>query len=108
MLKRGEPPDSLGGHRLEKDRALELLEGMWDRMVEDSRAIWGYAEEALMEFRSSELLMERLRGHGFEVEGGAGGMETAFVGSWGSGSPVVGIIAEYDAPGSRAPTRRWR
>src|SRR5699024_4938453 len=33
----------------------------------------------------------------FEVETGIAGMPTAFVATYGSGSPVIGITAEYDA-----------
>ncbi len=34
---------------------------------------------------------------GFKVESGVAGIPTAFVASYGSGSPVIGILAEYDA-----------
>ena len=40
---------------------------------------------------------ELLEKEGFTVERGIGGMETAFVGTYGSGKPVTGILAEYDA-----------
>jgi aminobenzoyl-glutamate utilization protein B len=80
-----------------KDRALEIFQGLEKDMVSDSKAIWEYAEEALMEFKSSKLLVERLGANGFKVETGIGGMETAFIGTWGDGSPIIGIIAEYDA-----------
>jgi len=62
-----------------------------------SNAIWSYAELGLMEFRSSLLLIENLEEEGFKVEKGLAGMPTCFVGSYGSGKPVVGILAEFDA-----------
>ena len=34
---------------------------------------------------------------GFQVERGIGDIETAFVGTYGSGNPVIGILAEFDA-----------
>ena len=44
------------------------------------------------------------------VEAGVAGMPTAFVAEWGSGAPVIGILAEFDAlPGinqDRVPERR--
>ena len=40
---------------------------------------------------------ELLEKEGFTVERGIGGLETAFVGTYGSGKPVIGILAEYDA-----------
>lgn len=59
--------------------------------------IWGYAETGFHETRSSALLQEQLKREGFAVESGVAGMPTAFVASYGSGSPVLGILAEYDA-----------
>jgi aminobenzoyl-glutamate utilization protein B len=38
-----------------------------------------------------------LEREGFSVERGVAGMPTAFVAEWGSGGPVIGILAEYDA-----------
>jgi aminobenzoyl-glutamate utilization protein B len=62
-----------------------------------NRAIWEFAEVGLEEYRSSELLAAKLKEAGFEVEMGLSGMPTAFVASYGSGEPVIGILAEYDA-----------
>lgn len=59
--------------------------------------IWEWAEVGYQEERSSGLLQEQLRSAGFEVEAGVAGMPTAFVAEWGSGGPVVGILAEFDA-----------
>lgn len=60
-------------------------------------AIFGHAELALAEGRSAELLARELEKEGFAVERGVAGMRTAWVATAGSGSPVVGILAEYDA-----------
>jgi aminobenzoyl-glutamate utilization protein B len=62
-----------------------------------SDAIWSYAELGLQEYKSSGLLIETLETEGFAVEKGLAGMPTCFVASYGSGKPVVGILAEYDA-----------
>ena len=62
-----------------------------------SDAIWSYAELGLQEHRSSALLIKTLEDAGFTVEKGLAGMPTCFVASYGSGKPVVGILAEYDA-----------
>lgn len=62
-----------------------------------SDAIWSFAELGLQEYKSSGLLIETLKGEGFAVEKGPAGMPTCFVASYGSGKPVVGILAEYDA-----------
>ncbi|MFM9031524.1 MAG: amidohydrolase [Opitutaceae bacterium] len=63
--------------------------------------IWDFAEVGYREQRSSALLQERLRQEGFAVEAGVAGIPTAFVASAGSGSPVIGVLAEFDAlPGA--------
>ena len=59
--------------------------------------IWGYAEIGYKETQSSALLQATLRSAGFTVQAGVAAMPTAFVASYGSGSPVIGILAEYDA-----------
>ena len=62
-----------------------------------AQQIWDLAEVGYQEKESSALLQSRLAAAGFEIEAGVEGMPTAFVASWGSGSPVIGILAEYDA-----------
>lgn len=62
-----------------------------------SDAIWSYAELGLQEYKSSALLIKTLKQEGFAVEQGLAGMPTCFVATYGSGKPVVGILAEYDA-----------
>lgn len=59
--------------------------------------IWGYAEIGFQETKSSALLVEQLKKEGFAVQAGVAGMPTAFVASYGSGAPVIGVLAEYDA-----------
>ena len=59
--------------------------------------IWEHPELSMQEFESSGKLIEVLRNHGFEVEVGVADMPTAFIASYGSGKPVIGINAEYDA-----------
>lgn len=62
-----------------------------------NRAIWEFAEVGLEEHRSAALLVEKLKSAGFEVKTGVSDMPTAFVASFGSGKPIIGILAEYDA-----------
>ncbi len=62
-----------------------------------SDAIWSYAELGLQEHKSSVLLTETLEEEGFSVERGLADMPTCFVASYGSGEPIIGILAEYDA-----------
>ena len=82
--------------------ALDARFAHW-RGVADS--IWSFAELGYQERRSSALLQQQLRDAGFEVKAGVAGIPTAFVATFGSGKPVIGVLAEFDAlPGlSQAP-----
>lgn len=77
-----------------------------------SRAIWEAAEVGYKEVKSSALLREELAAAGFRIDAGVAGMPTAFVATWGSGKPVIGIMGEFDAlPGlsqDAVPERRAR
>lgn len=74
-----------------------------------AQQIWDYAEVGYLETKSSALLQSTLRDAGFEIRVGVAAMPTAFVASYGSGEPVIGILAEFDAlPGisqARTPER---
>jgi aminobenzoyl-glutamate utilization protein B len=60
-------------------------------------AIWARAEVGYKEAQSSELLQQQLRAAGFELQSGVAGIPTAFVATAGSGKPVIGVLAEFDA-----------
>ncbi|WP_456425472.1 amidohydrolase [Rhodocaloribacter sp.] len=96
----------------EEQTALVEAESLAPEIRRMSRALWDFSETALEETRSAALLIEALEAEGFTVERGVAGMPTAFVASFGSGAPVLGILAEYDAlPGvgnAPVPERRSR
>lgn len=60
-------------------------------------AIFATPEVSLSEQKSSELLARELEKEGFRVVRGVAGMKTGWIATAGSGSPVVGLLAEYDA-----------
>ncbi len=62
-----------------------------------NRNIWTWAETGLEETKSSEELQSLLRANGFTVEANVAGMPTAFVATYGTGKPVIGILAEFAA-----------
>ena len=62
-----------------------------------SNRIWRFAETSLTESRSAKALADFLEERGFVVERGIAGIPTAFTATWGSGEPVIGILAEFDA-----------
>jgi len=80
-----------------KQRAVGLVERLAPDLIGLSDRVWSYAETALRETRSAQLLSDYLEKEGFRVERGVAGMATAFTASYGSGAPVIGILGEYDA-----------
>ncbi len=80
-----------------KQKALDYLDAQAGEAREIARQIWRFAEIALEEFQSSELLEDVLEQNGFEVQRGVGDLPTAFIARWGDSGPAVGILGEYDA-----------
>ena len=73
------------------------VEAHMPALTELSNKIWRFAETSLTESRSAKALADFLEAQGFAVERGVGGIPTAFVARFGSGKPVVGMLAEFDA-----------
>ena len=76
---------------------LNWLTSNFDTYDKIQKQIYEYAEPGYMEYKSSELFIQHLEEHGFTVERGVAGIPTAFVASFGSGKPVMAVLAEYDA-----------
>lgn len=88
---------------------LNYLESSFHLYDSLQKRIWNYAETAYKEFKSAEQWASFLESQGFTVERGSAGIPTAFVASFGSGSPVIGIMAEYDGlPGMSQDTVPYR
>jgi hypothetical protein len=77
--------------------AVQLVEAQRAELITLSDQIWAFAETALSESRSAEALVAYAERKGFTVERGVAGMPTAFVATFGSGKPVIGIMGEFDA-----------
>ncbi len=80
-----------------KSASVQRLESEKERYAKVALEIWAFAELGYKEEKSSALLQQELQKEGFNVTPGVAGIPTAFVASYGSGSPVIGILAEYDA-----------
>jgi aminobenzoyl-glutamate utilization protein B len=91
----------LGKAKLYKEKKYALNYLSRDATVEKfgriSDAIWSYAELGMQEFKSAALLMNTLDEEGFTIEKNVAGIPTAFVATYGSGKPVIGILGEFDA-----------
>jgi len=80
-----------------KETAWKWIDEHKDGFIEISDKIWGYAEYGLCEEKSSKLIADKLKEHGFRVQHGVAGMPTAILAEWGSGKPIIGVEGEYDA-----------
>ena len=80
-----------------KTEAMTGIQAGYDEYKNIALQIWDHAELGYKEVKSSSLLQETLKKNGFTVEAGVAGIPTAFVASYGSGQPVIALLAEYDA-----------
>lgn len=80
-----------------KAQAQQDLQSRYNEYRDVAQRIWGFAEVGYKETKSSALLQKTLRDNGFAVQAGVAEIPTAFVATYGSGKPVIGILAEYDA-----------
>lgn len=83
--------------RPSQQAAVADVDGRSEELKAVNKAIWEFAEVGLQEHKSSALLVEKLKAAGFTVKTGVADMPTAFVAEFGSGKPIIGILAEYDA-----------
>lgn len=86
---------SLG--KAKKNNVIKSIEEKEQSYQNIARQIWSWAEVGYQEYKSSKLLQETLKGEGFSIESGVADIPTAFVASYGSGKPVIAILAEFDA-----------
>jgi len=82
---------------MSKEIALGWIDENEKHIIEISDKAWEYAEVGLLEYKTSKLLADEVEKHGFHVERDIAGMPTAFVATWGSGKPVIGVMGELDA-----------
>jgi aminobenzoyl-glutamate utilization protein B len=81
----------------EVDDIIKIVDSRYEQTAALARDLWGFAEVGYQEVKSSALLKETLAAEGFQIDSGIAGIPTAFVATFGSGGPVIGILAEYDA-----------
>lgn len=80
-----------------KNAALAMIDTNKEKYTQIADQIWNLAEMGYQEKESSELLQTTLKGEGFKITAGVAEIPTAFIAEYGSGSPVIGILAEFDA-----------
>ena len=80
-----------------KKTIIDKLSKQENFMIDMATQIWENPQVALQETFAADLQANALREQGFTVEQDVAQMPTAFVASWGSGTPIIGILGEYDA-----------
>lgn len=87
-----------------KEYVAEQVDEIREELIQLSHDIHSHPELGFEEFYACDRIVTVLRAHGFQVETGTGGLETAFtamkkssVACGGQGGPRIAFLAEYDA-----------
>ena len=81
---------------MNKSDVLKYLKEISDQVKELCIKVWNTPETSGNEKQSSNLFRDALKSHGLEIKE-IDGMENAFIGEYGHGSPVIAVLGEYDA-----------
>lgn len=87
---------SIRAQKSEKE-IIKKLEQKSEAYGDIAQNIWELAEMGYQEEQSSGLLQKTLQDAGFTINKGVAGIPTAFIAEYGSGSPVIAIMGEFDA-----------
>lgn len=80
-----------------KEEVKASVDQRFDALTDLSDRIWSFEEIAFRETQSAKALADYAEELGFRVTRGVAEIPTAFVAEYGSGSPVIGILGEFDA-----------
>ena len=83
-----------------KQRIVELIDAKEKIFTQAADQIWGTPETRFSTKKSVKPFLQILETEGFSIETGVANMNHSFVATYGSGHPVIGILAEYDALGN--------
>lgn len=93
-MSKGERNTSIGDLKKE---AFQFIDRNQGEIAKIGDAVFYFGELGMQEFRTSEYTAEALRQVGFNVDVGIAGIPPAWMATWGSGKPVIGIHCEGDA-----------
>jgi len=90
---------NLSAQKMTKDKkaVVASVEKHKENLIKISDSIWALAETAFEESISSELLADYAEENGMAVTRGVADIPTAFIATYGSGSPVISVLGEFDA-----------
>lgn len=81
---------------MSKNYLFELIDSNQEKLKEIAYEIWSNPETAFNEYKASELQKDYLKEQGFKIID-VPNNSTAFIAEFGDGSPILGILGEYDA-----------
>jgi aminobenzoyl-glutamate utilization protein B len=81
----------------DKQRIVESIDKKAAIFTALNDRLWEFAEIRFGLKNSAEAICAVLESEGFSIERGVAGMAHAFIATWGTGSPEIGILGEYDA-----------
>ena len=91
------------------DNVIKFLDSKSDEYTTMSNTIWSLAELGYQEEETSKLMQSHLKEENFSINNGVAEIPTAFIASYGSGKPIIAILAEMDAlPGLSQDTKPER
>lgn len=79
-----------------KSKVLQLVQGKEKNVQEMVDMVFSFGELGFQEFETSKYLTGNLEKNGFKVEKGVSGIPTAWMATWGSGSPVIALGSDID------------
>jgi len=82
---------------MDKEKLYAHLDEKAEAFTALSDRIWDLAELGMEEVKSSAAIAELLQREGFNIAFGTGGIDTAFLATYGSGSPHIAFLGEFDA-----------
>ena len=80
-----------------KSKMIDWIDTNKQKIIAIGQEIWKTPEIGLLEEKSSRFLIDRLKAEGFTVRENLAKMPTAFIASYGIGSPIIAIVGEFDA-----------
>ncbi|WP_139991771.1 amidohydrolase, partial [Kurthia sp. Dielmo] len=82
---------------MSKQQLFDAMTASQQQFASIAKDIWDHPQLGYSERYASTLQQQTLKEAGFHVSTNIGEVETAFVAECGSGSPIIGILGEFDA-----------
>ena len=87
----------LENSNLIKEKVCNYIDKIKAEFLTISHYLCNNPEVGFQEYKAAQALTDSLRNANFIVETGVCDLETAFIGTYGQGTPTIAFVAEYDA-----------